>query len=261
MAQRLDGKIALITGGTSGIGEASALAFAREGAKVAVCGRGAEAGEKTLARVRDAGGEGIFVRADVTRADDVEKLVERVVAEWGRLDCALNNAGSEVTPWVFTVDFDEAEWDRVVSVNLKGTFLAMKYEIRQMLRQERGGSIVNTASWAGLVGLEGFPAYVASKHGVVGLTKTAALENAKKNIRVNALCPGVVYTPMVGDQPPEVQAKVKEILGMEDPSAIQPMGRMGLPEEIAEAAVWLASDVCGITTGTALPLDGGYTAR
>jgi NAD(P)-dependent dehydrogenase (short-subunit alcohol dehydrogenase family) len=253
MAGQLDGKVALVTGGGSGIGRASALAFARAGAKVVVADVVADGGQETVRLITAAGGEGRFIKTDVSKAAEVEALIKQIVATYGRLDCAYNNAGVEGT-FVSTVEYSEADWDRVLAINLKGVWLCMKYEIAQML-QQGGGAIVNTASGAGLVGVVGLSAYVASKHGVVGLTKTAALEYAKAGIRVNAVCPGVIQTPMVArltrSRPDLSEALV----------AAEPMGRTGKPEEIAEAAVWLCSDAASFVTGHAMSVDGGYVAQ
>ena len=245
MAGRLDGKIALVTGGSSGIGRASALAFAREGAKVVVADVTAEGGQETVRLIKEAGGEARFLKVDVARAAEVETLITQTVAAYGRLDCAYNNAGIEGA-FVSTTEYPEADWDRVLAINLKGVWLCMKYEI---------GAIVNTASGAGLVGVAGLSAYVASKHGVVGLTKTAALEYAKAGIRVNAVCPGVIQTPMVArltSQRPEMAEALV---------AAEPMGRTGKPEEIAEAVVWLCSEAASFVTGHAMSVDGGYVAQ
>ena len=253
MAGRLDGKIALVTGGSSGIGRASALAFAREGAKVVVADVTAEGGQETVRLIKEAGGEARFLKVDVARAAEVETLITQTVAAYGRLDCAYNNAGIEGA-FVSTTEYPEADWDRVLAINLKGVWLCMKYEIAQML-QQGGGAIVNTASGAGLVGVAGLSVYVASKHGVVGLTKTAALEYAKAGIRVNAVCPGVIQTPMVArltSQRPEMAEALV---------AAEPMGRTGKPEEIAEAVVWLCSEAASFVTGHAMSVDGGYVAQ
>ena len=253
MAGRLDGKIALVTGGSSGIGRASALAFAREGAKVVVADVTAEGGQETVRLIKEAGGEARFLKVDVARAAEVETLITQTVAAYGRLDCAYNNAGIEGA-FVSTTEYPEADWDRVLAINLKGVWLCMKYEIAQML-QQGGGAIVKTASGAGLVGVAGLSAYVASKHGVVGLTKTAALEYAKAGIRVNAVCPGVIQTPMVArltSQRPEMAEALV---------AAEPMGRTGKPEEIAEAVVWLCSEAASFVTGHAMSVDGGYVAQ
>jgi NAD(P)-dependent dehydrogenase (short-subunit alcohol dehydrogenase family) len=247
------GKVALITGAGSGIGRASALTFAREGAKVVVADVIVEGGEETVRLIHQAGGEAVFMRADVSQAAEVEALVKKAVATYGRLDCAHNNAGIE-GPGATTVDYAEARWDRVIAVNLKGVWLCMKYEIPEMLKHG-GGAIVNTASTAGLVGYPRGSAYVASKHGVVGLTKTAALEYAKSGVRVNAVCPGAIDTPMMGritDHRPQRAARM---------AAAEPVGRMGQPGEIAEAVVWLCSDAASFVTGHAMAVDGAMTAQ
>ncbi len=253
MAGRVEGKIALITGGGSGIGRASALAFAREGARVVVADVVVEGGEETLGMIKKAGGEGIFVKADVSKAAEIEALIAKAVETYGRLDCAYNNAvieGSAAT----TTDYAEDAWDRVIVINLKGVWLCMKYEIPQMLKQG-GGTIVNTASAAGLVGFPRGSAYVASKHGVVGLTKTAALEYAKSGVRVNAICPGAIDTPMMGRITGHRPQRAEKM------AAGEPVGRMGRPEEFAEAVVWLCSDAASFVTGHAMAVDGGITAQ
>ena len=234
MAGRLDGKVALVTGGSSGIGQATAQIFAREGAKVVVADVLVEGGEETVRLIKAAGGDAIFVKTDVSRPAEVEAMVKRAVDTYGRLDCAFNNAGIEgaLQP---TSEYDEAMWDRVISINLKGVWLCMKYEIPQMLKQG-SGAIVNTASAAGLVGVQGLSAYTAAKHGVNGLTKTAALEYAKSGIRINSVCPGGVDTPMVrrvfGNNPQFAEAA----------AVVEPVGRLAQPAEIGEAVVWLCSD-------------------
>jgi NAD(P)-dependent dehydrogenase (short-subunit alcohol dehydrogenase family) len=203
--------------------------------------------------IHAANGEALFVKADVARADEVETLVKQTVTAYGRLDCAHNNAGVEGR-LASTAEYTEEEWDRVIAVNLKGIWLCMKYEIAHMLTHGRG-AIVNTASGLGLVGLAMYPAYSASKHGVVGLTKTAALEYAKSGIRVNAICPGVVQTPMI-DRVLGQHPHLAELL-----TAAEPIGRLGRPEEMAEAAVWLCSDAASFVTGHAMAVDGGYLAQ
>lgn len=253
MAGRLEGKVALITGAGSGIGRASALACAREGAKVMVADIIVAGGEETVQLIKNAGGEAAFIKVDVSQAAEVAAMVNKVVETYGRLDCAFNNAGVE-GEFTSTAEYSEAGFDKVLAVNLKGVWLCMKYEVPQLLKQG-GGAIVNTASGAGLIGVAGLSAYVASKHGVVGLTKTAALEYAKSGIRVNAVCPGVIQTPMVArltaHQPQMAEAMV----------AAEPMGRAGKPEEIAEAVVWLCSDAASFVTGHAMSVDGGYVAQ
>jgi NAD(P)-dependent dehydrogenase (short-subunit alcohol dehydrogenase family) len=253
MAGWLTGKVALVTGAGSGIGRASALTFSREGAKVVVADVVIEGGEETVGMIKKAGGEALFVRADVSQAAEVEALINTAVATYGRLDCAHNNAG--IAGKATTIaDSTEESWDRTIAINLKGVWLCMKYEIPQMLKQG-GGAIVNTASDAGLIGVRRGGAYVASKHGVVGLTKTAALEYAKAGIRVNAVCPGPIDTPMLQRGASRFPQVVEKMV------AAQPGGRLGRPEEIAEAAVWLCSEAASFVTGHALPVDGGYMAQ
>lgn len=253
MHGRLEGKVALVTGSGSGIGRATAALFAREGARVIVSDVNVSGGEETVAAIRKQGGEARFIRCDVSKPAEVEALIRGTVKAFGRLDCAVNNAGISGT-MVPTGDYPEDAWDQIMAINLKGVWLCMKQEIQQMLKQG-GGSIVNTASAAGLVGIQMAPAYVAAKHGVVGLTKTAALDYAKANIRINAVCPGVIRTPMVTvvtDDNPQVAAMV---------TASEPVGRMGEPEEVAEALVWLCSGAASFITGVALPVDGGLVAQ
>jgi NAD(P)-dependent dehydrogenase (short-subunit alcohol dehydrogenase family) len=253
MAGVVAGKVALVTGASSGIGRATALAFAREGAKVVVADVTVEGGEETVAQVKKAGGEAIFVKTDVSKAVEVEALVAKAVATYGRLDCAHNNAGIAGNAKTI-VDDTEDNWDRILAINLKGVWLCMKYEIAHMLKQG-GGAIVNTASGAGLIGVRRGGAYVASKHGVVGLTKTAALEYAKAGIRVNCVCPGPIDTPMLQGIGGSNQVVIERMV------AAQPGGRLGKPAEIAEAAVWLCSDAASFITGLPMPVDGGYTAQ
>ena len=253
MADRLAGKVALVTGGSSGIGRATAQIFAREGAKVVVADVGVEGGAETVRLITDSGGEATFIKTDVAQPADTEAMVKKAVEAYGRLDCAFNNAGIEgvVQP---TVDYDQADWDRVISINLTGVWLCMKYELQQMLTQG-SGAIVNTASIAGLVGLPGFSAYVAAKHGVNGLTKTAALEYAKSGIRVNAVCPGAIRTPMF-------ERGARDNPGIEEQVvAAEPLGRMAEPAEVGEAVVWLCSDAASFVTGQPMAVDGGWVAQ
>jgi NAD(P)-dependent dehydrogenase (short-subunit alcohol dehydrogenase family) len=245
----LEGKAALVTGGGSGLGRASAMALARAGASVTVADVDEHGGKETAALVsEEAGGDADFVRADVTQADEVEAMVDQAVARWGHLDCALNNAGTTGVS-APTADYTLEDWNRAIALNLTGVFLCLKYELPAML--ERGGAIVNMASGAGLVGFPGLPAYVASKHGVVGLTRAAALEYASQGVRINAICPGSTRTPMLegfmgGDE--QVERMMTRAV---------PLGRLGRPEEIADAVVWLCSDAASFVVGHALAVDGG----
>lgn len=244
-------KVAIITGAASGIGKATAIAFAQRGAKVVVSD--VNNGEETVAAIKADGGDAIFIKCDVSKVDQVKNLMEQTVKHYGKLDYAFNNAGIEGDP-ADTAACTAENWQRVIDINLTGTWLCMKYEIPEMLRQGKG-VIVNCASIAGLVGFPNSPAYVASKHGVIGLTKTAALENARKGIRVNAICPGVIKTPMVDrytQGSAEAEAQFAE-------SA--PIGRLGAPEEIAEAVVWFCSEGASFTTGQALAVDGGWVVQ
>ncbi|MSR84536.1 MAG: SDR family oxidoreductase [Candidatus Latescibacteria bacterium] len=253
MNAELQGKVALVTGAGSGIGRATAQAFALAGAQVVVADVDPKGGEKTVALIAGAGGQALFVQADVTQAAQVEALVGQAVSAYGGLDCAFNNAGIGGTG-ASTAEYTEEDWDRLMAVNLKGVWLCLKYELRQMLRQGRG-AIVNNASVWGIAGLENAAAYTASKHGVVGLTKVAALENATTTIRVNAVCPGFTRTPLIEQlliDRPEMEAKIM---------ARQPIGRLGTPEEVAAAAVWLCSPASSFVTGQALGVDGGLLAR
>lgn len=254
MSSLLTGKVALVTGGSTGIGRASCLAFAREGAKVVVADVNGEAGEGTAQWIRAAGGEAVFVRADVSVDDEVGAMVRTAVATYGRLDCAFNNAGIAGAIGASTHAYPDDAWDRVIGINLKGVWLCMKHEIPQMLAQG-GGAIVNTASIWGLVGAPGAAAYVASKHGVVGLTRAAALEYAPQGLRINAVNPGTIRTPILD---PFIAAEPAFESMM---IARHPIGRIGLPEEVAEAVVWLCSDAASFVVGQSLPVDGGYTIQ
>ena len=254
MAGLLDGKSALITGGGGGIGRATALAFAREGARIAVADAAEATAQETVALINKAGGQAMTLTGDVTDASVVETMVKSVVAGFGRLDCAFNNAGiagfQVDASGKKTAEWSEASFDRMIAVNLKGVWLCMKYELLQMVAQG-GGAIVNTASIAGLIGLPTSSAYVAAKHGVVGLTKTAALEYAGDKVRVNAVCPGYIETKMTEDTMRRRGAQLMEIV---------PFHRMGKPEEIAEMVVWLCSERASYVSGAAYNVDGGYMA-
>jgi NAD(P)-dependent dehydrogenase (short-subunit alcohol dehydrogenase family) len=254
MAGRVSGKVALITGGGSGIGRATAILFAREGAKIVIADYNREGGEQTVKMIKTAGGEASFVEANVAVAKQAEAMVAKTVEVYGRLDCAFNNAGIEGQMGGNIAECSEENWGRIIAINLTGVFLCMKYELPQMLKQG-GGSIVNTASAAGLIGLPGGTAYVASKHGVAGLTKSAALEYAKSGIRINAVCPGFIRTAMV--------ERVIDggSISEESMIAAEPIGRIGKPEEIANAVLFLSSDDASFVTGLPMPVDGGYVAQ
>lgn len=253
MCGKLEGKIALVTGGSSGIGRAAALAFAREGADLVVADIQTEPGEETVQMIENTGRKAIFVKTDVSKATEVEVLISTAVETYGRLDCAHNNAGIEGT-MATTANYTEDDWDRIMTINLKGTWLCMKYEILQMLKQG-GGTIVNTASTNGMTGFPGMPAYCASKGGILQLTRTAALEYARAGIRVNAVCPGTIQTPML-------ERIATNISNAGTPFALNlPSGRIGAPEEAAAAVVWLCSDAASFVTGHALVVDGGMTAQ
>jgi NAD(P)-dependent dehydrogenase (short-subunit alcohol dehydrogenase family) len=252
MTPELQGKVGVITGGTSGIGREAAVLFAKAGAKVVVAGRREGEGKETIELVRAAGGDGLFVKTDVTRAAEVQGLVRKTVEKYGRLDVAFNNAGIEGN-WLPIVEQPEEDWDRTIAINLKGVWLSLKYEIQQMLKQGGGGAIVNMASVAGLIGSAGAATYIASKHGVMGLTKSAALETARHGIRINVVCPAVIETAMSDRLFGEPEAR-KFALGL------HPIGRVGTPMEVAQAVLWMCSDRASFMTGQSLVLDGGMLA-
>lgn len=252
MANWFVGKVALVTGAGSGIGRASAQKFAQEGAKVIVADIVAEGGKETVRLIREAGGEATFVKTDVSQAREVEALISSTVEIYGRLDCAHNNAGIEGSSAPIA-ESSEADFDRVISINLKGIWLCLKYEVIQMLKQGGGGAIVNTSSVAGLVGFSGITPYTASKHGVAGLTKAVALEYATSGIRVNAVCPGVIDTPMIDRFASDPQVRAQLL-------AQEPVNRLGTPQEVANAVAWLCSDEASFMTGVPMPVDGGFVA-
>ena len=248
-----DQKAAIITGGSSGIGRAAAIALAKQGVKIAIAARRAKEGEETVSLVKEAGSDGIFVKTDVANENDVRSLVEKTVKTYGRLDYAFNNAGIEETP-TSLVDQTSEVFDQIMNVNVKGVWLSMKYEIPEMIRTG-GGAIVNTSSGAGVIGYPQQPIYIASKHAVLGLTKSAALEYAKSGIRINAIAPGVTETEMVE----RVAEDDKQLI--ESIKSITPIGRIGDPQEIANAVVWLLSDKASFVLGHTLLVDGGAVSR
>ena len=252
MTKDLEGKVGLVTGGTSGIGRDTAVVFAQAGARVVVAGRREAEGRETEKLIHAAGGDGLFVKADVSKASEVEALIHHVVQKFGGLNIAFNNAGIEGA-WVPIVKQTEEDWDRTIDTNLKGVWLCLKYEIQQMLKQGDGGAIVNMASVTGLAGSAGAAAYSASKHGVVGLTKSAALETARNGIRINAVCPAVIETSMAKRlfAAPKIH---KHVVGC------HPIGRFGRTAEVAEAVLWMCSERASFMTGQCLVLDGGFLA-
>lgn len=247
-----DGKVTFVTGGGSGIGRVTAQAFAREGASVAVVGHTPEDNKETVRQIEEAGGQAIAVTCDVTRSVDIESAVQRTIETYGRLDFAFNNAGIE-QPVKPILDVTDEEWNRVLDVNLRGIFLCMKHQLPPMLRQG-GGVIINTSSGAGVMGIPGQGVYAASKFGLIGLTKSVALDYAAQNIRVNAICPGIIDTPMMDRFTGDTEAGRERVIAQE------PVGRMGRPEEIASAVLWMCSDNAAFLVGHALVMDGGQTA-
>ena len=253
MAGILDGKITLITGAASGIGRASAKIFAREGASLVLADIMEAGGQETVQMVKGMGADAIFVRTDVAKSQEVDALVARAVETYGRLDCAFNNAGIGGTS-VLTHECSEEEWNQVLAVNLTGVWLCLKAESTQMLKQGRG-AIVNTSSIMGLTGAIRVPAYTAAKHGVAGITKAAALEYARHGIRINAVCPAPIYTPLLTkafEKRPDIEERY---------ARAEPMKRIGQPEEVGEAVAWLCSDRASYLTGLPMPVDGGYMAQ
>ncbi len=254
MAGDFSGKVAMVTGAGSGMGKATAILFAKRGAKVVVSDIDVKGGEDTVKQIKDAGGEASFVKCDVAKKEEVQALIKKTVELYGKLDCAYNNAGINSGIGTPTADYKEEDWDALQAVNLKAVFLCMKYELQQMLKQGNKCSIVNTSSVSGLSSHPVAPAYVSSKFGCVGLTKTAALEYAKTNVRINCVCPGPVYTALfykVDEAIPGAAEAVKSIV---------PMGRAGQPEEVAECVLFLSSDEASFVTALAMTVDGGMAA-
>lgn len=246
------GKVAFVTGAGSGIGRAAALAFAREGASVVVADVSEDGNQETARMIEESGGQALALNCDVTRTEDVKAALDKTLEAFGHLDFAFNNAGAEqsLTP---TADLNEQEWHRIIDINLRGVFLCMKYQIPLMLRNGTG-VIVNTSSGAGVKGFRDQAAYTAAKHGVIGLTKSSALEYASQNIRINAICPGIIDTSMMGRVTGGTSEGQQRVIGQE------PVGRMGKPDEIAAAVVWLCSDPAAFVVGSAIVIDGGQTA-
>jgi NAD(P)-dependent dehydrogenase (short-subunit alcohol dehydrogenase family) len=244
-------KTAIVTGGSFGIGKATAIAFAQNGANVVIVDWVTD--HETLNAIKAMGGNAIFIQCDVSKPDQVKAMIDQTIATYGRIDYAFNNAGIEGASAV-THECTEENWDKTMNINLKGIWLCMKYEIAEMLKQGKG-ALVNCASVAGLIGFAGLPAYVASKHGIIGLTKTSALECAKLGIRVNAVCPGAIATPMID----RLTGKQKEVEAQF--AALEPIGRLGQPDEVANAVIWLCSDEASFVTGNAMTVDGGWVAQ
>ncbi len=251
---RLLGKVSIITGGTSGIGQAAAKLFAKEGSKVVIAGRDDKRGKNIVEEINHEGHEAMFVKADVSKSEDVQNLINKTIERWGKVDVLFNNAGIEIDG--FVANYNEEDWDKVIDTNLKGAFLCSKYAFRQMIKQGTGGSIINNSSVLGIVSLPGCSAYSASKSGLIGLTKALALDGAPYKIRVNCLCPGFVLTRLteqyVDKKDPQ---KYLETIGK-----LHPIGRIGTPEDVAYAALFLASDESSFITGAIIPVDGGITA-
>jgi NAD(P)-dependent dehydrogenase (short-subunit alcohol dehydrogenase family) len=252
MKRRFESKVALVTGGTSGLGYDGALAFAKEGAKVVISGRRAKEGEDAVRAIRQAGGDVLFVQTDISKQEDVVAMVEACVKVYGGLDFAYNNAGIDGTLMTSIVDYKKEVWDQVIATNLTGMFLCMKYEIPEMIKRG-GGSIVNMSAVAGFkAGKRVGSAYITSKHGVIGLTKTGAIEYADQGIRVNAICPAMIETPM------SYKTFLKDEAAVQRANSLHPLGRVGKAAEVSALALWLCSDEAGFVTGTAIPVDGGF---
>ena len=253
MKKELDEKVVLVTGGGSGIGRAAAILFANEGARVVIANRRIEAGNETVNTIKQNGGDAMFIQTDVSQKNQVLKLIDTIVEKYGRLDCAFNNAGIDGKPAPI-IDCEEEDWDEIIDINLKGTFLLMKYEIRQMLTQGYG-SIVNMSSICSTIARPNRCAYIASRHGIEGLTKTAALEYSGKGIRINAVAPGSIRTDIFYRSIKDNPDKEKFYLNR------HPIGRIGEPEEVASAALWLCSNAASFVTGSIMMIDGGASTQ
>ncbi|MDB4960882.1 MAG: dehydrogenase, short-chain alcohol dehydrogenase like protein [Myxococcales bacterium] len=252
--RRFVGKVAFVSGAASGIGRAAAIAFAREGASVVLADISEPGTAETAQMIAQRGGRTVAVRCDVSSAEEVKTALDKTIEAFGRLDVAFNNAGVEPKKLAPTAEWEADEWDHILNIDLRGVFLCMKYEIPLILKQG-GGAIVNTSSGAGVIGIKGSPAYTAAKHGLIGLTRAAALDYAAQNIRINVVCPGYIDTPMMARYtggPPEGRARV---------ISEEPVGRMGTPDEIADAVVWLCSDASRFVIGHAMVIDGGQTIQ
>jgi NAD(P)-dependent dehydrogenase (short-subunit alcohol dehydrogenase family) len=253
-ANRFQDKVVLVTGGNSGIGRAAALAFAREGAKVVIAARREDQGNSVVQEIKDTKGQAEFIRTDVTKPQDIENLFKMIADRYGRLDCAFNNAGVSSATMRRTVNMTMEDWDAMMNTNLKGVWLCMKQEIPLMLKQG-GGAIVNNSSIAGISTEIGLSVYAASKHGVLGLTKAAALDYAHRKVRINAVCPGFIHTPML-EEPWQLNPQIKDLT-----LALIPMKRFGKPEEIAGAVLWMCSDEASFMTGKEMVIGGGQVIR
>ena len=254
MMERFRDKVVLITGASSGIGKVSALKYAQEGAKVIIADVSKEEGQSAVEEIRKSSAESDFIQCDVADAGSVKEMIRQAISKFGRIDIAVNNAGIG-GPSAHTADYPDEEWQKVITVNLSGVYLCMKYELQEMVKAKKG-NIVNMASVLGKVGFMGSAAYVASKHGVVGLTETAAIEYAPLGIRINALCPGFIYTPMLENAGLAHDDKLHQAI-----TNMHAMKRMGKPEEVADALLWLSSDEATFVTGHSLAVDGGFLAQ
>jgi NAD(P)-dependent dehydrogenase (short-subunit alcohol dehydrogenase family) len=251
MSNRLENKITVVTGGASGIGRSTSIGLAREGATVIICDLDVTGGQETLNQIKEIGKQAYFYSLDVSNGQQVEKIMDEIASIHGGIDIGFNNAGIPGTTNVLTADYDEDDWQRVISVNLKGVFLSMKYQLKHMLKQ-KGGTIVNTASIAGMGAFRGCPAYVATKHGIIGLTRAAGIEYANQGVRINAISPGFVKTPLLSLRDDEHEKNLAKRV---------PLGRIAEPEELAEAVIWLCSEESSYVAAHPLVVDGGILAQ